>query len=136
MIEAEVIQRFEPRIKELLEEKIAIYSDSNEFKALLEEMKRKKREEMLSKIDEDIKAERESFLAAERAKAEKEAEEQRRLEEVMNENRRKVEEQRRVEAEEKAKQDEQKLIEIQRRQQHEEEEQRQRMVSVWRMEWG
>lgn len=136
MIEAEVIQRFEPRIKELLEEKIAIYSDSNEFKALLEEMKRKKREEMLSKIDEDIKAERESFLAAERAKAEKEAEEQRRLELVMEENRRKVEEQRRVEAEEKAKQDEQKLMEIQRRQQHEEEEQRQRMVSVWRVEEG
>jgi hypothetical protein len=136
LIEAEVIQRFEPRIKELLEEKIAIYSDSNEFKALLEEMKRKKREEMLSKIDEDIKAERESFLAAERAKAEKEAEEQRRLEEVMEENRRKVEEQRRVEAEEKAKQDEQKLMEIQRRQQHEEEEQRQRMVSVCGGEGG
>lgn len=130
LVDEEVIRRFDDRIKELLEEKVAIYCESSEFKNLLEGMKKRKREEMLSKIDEDVRAEREALLASEREKAEAAAEAQRKLDAVLEENRRKVEEQRRLELEEKARQDEQKLLQIQRRQQQEEEEERRRVVSV------
>lgn len=135
IVDEEVIKRFDDRIKELLEEKVSVYCESSEFKTFLEEMKKRKREEMLSKIDQDIRAERDALLALEREKAEAAAEEQRKLDEVLEENRRKVEEQRRLEMEEKARQDEQKLMQIQRRQQQEEEEERRRVVSV-EMEGG
>ncbi len=129
LINEQVVERFEGRIKELLEEKVSVYCESSEFKTLLEEMKRKKREEMLSKIDAEVKAEHDALLALEREKAEAAAEEQRRLDAVLEENRRKLEEQRRAEMDERARQDEAKLLEIQRRQQQEEEEERQRVVS-------
>jgi len=132
IVDEEVIRRFDDRIKELLEEKVSVYCESSEFKTFLDEMKKRKREEMLSKIDQDIRAEREAMLALEREKAEAAAEEQRKLDEVLEENRRKVEEQRRLEMEEKARQDEQKLMQIQRRQQQEEEAERRRVVSVGR----
>jgi len=125
-----VIRRFDSRIKEQLEEKVSVYCESSEFQKLLEDMKKRKREEMLNRIDQDIRAEREAVLDLERKRAEAEAEEKRKLAQVLEENRRKVEEQRRLEMEEKERQDEQKLLEIQRRQQMEEEEEKRRVVSV------
>ena len=49
IIEKEVIKRFDDKIQELLHEKVRIYSESSEFKTLMEEFRRKKREEMLAK---------------------------------------------------------------------------------------
>lgn len=49
MLEREVIRRFEARIQALADERVAAYAASPEFVALVEELKRKKREEMLAK---------------------------------------------------------------------------------------
>ncbi|EWM22075.1 hypothetical protein Naga_100039g28 [Nannochloropsis gaditana] len=130
ILDEEVIRRFDSRIKEQLEEKVSVYCESSEFQKLLEDMKKRKREEMLNRIDQDIRAEREAVLDLERKRAEAEAEEKRKLAQVLEENRRKVEEQRRLEMEEKERQDEQKLLEIQRRQQMEEEEEKRRVRGV------
>jgi hypothetical protein len=52
VLEREIIRRFESRIQSLAEERVAAYAASPEFVALVEELKRKKREEMLARCME------------------------------------------------------------------------------------
>ncbi len=49
VLERAIVKRFEARIQGLAEERVAAYAASPEFVALVEELKRKKREEMLAR---------------------------------------------------------------------------------------
>jgi rRNA processing protein Krr1/Pno1 len=69
---------------------VAAYVESNDYKIMVENLKRRERERMMSEVSTEIEKERDALLRSEREKLKKEVEEQRSVEEIIAENQRRI----------------------------------------------
>ena len=104
------------RIKLKADEEVQSYILSEEFKSMVDTMKRRERERILAEVQSEIEAEKASLLHQERQKLRQQQQAELDAEQILLQNKLKIEEQRRREYEQKLKQDAERLEEIQRRQ--------------------
>lgn len=69
---------------------VATYVESNEYKVMVENLKRRERERMMSEVLAEVEKEREALLKVEREKLKKEIEEKRSVDEILAENQRRI----------------------------------------------
>lgn len=120
-IENEIATLVAKKVKACAEEEVRRYVAGDEYKLMVENMKRRERERVMEEVREEIAREKAALLTAEREKLTKEVDENDRLEEILAENQRKIEEQKRRELEARQLEGAERLKEIQLRRQAEEE---------------
>ena len=110
-------------IKERVEEEVKAYMASSDFQAMVESIKRRERERMMTDVRAAIEREETEMLTVERARLQHESSSRIEAHEVALRNKLKIEEHQRAMYELKLQQDEQRLKDIQERQQ----------IEVWLM---
>ena len=106
-------------IKEKIKEEVRKYVETDDYKALVDAVKRKERERILKEVADEMQLEKEALLTAERRKHQDEILQEKEAKEILLQNRLVVEELQRKEFEDKQRADAQRLEEIQRKVQRE-----------------
>lgn len=70
---------------------VSVYVQSDDYKMMVETLKRRERERMMAEVTTEIAKEKEALLRAEREKIKKEIEESKSVEEILAENQRRIE---------------------------------------------
>lgn len=117
VLEDAVARHIAREVQMCTEEEIQKYLNSNEFKIMIESLKRREREKMLDEITTEIAKERENLLNAERKKINLELSKLRGSESILVENQKVIEDKQRKDLEKKQLEDAARLKEVQRRQQ-------------------
>mmetsp|Transcript_14775 Transcript_14775/g.20301 ORF Transcript_14775/g.20301 Transcript_14775/m.20301 type:complete len:224 (+) Transcript_14775:11-682(+) len=128
-VEDEVAKLVARKIKSQADEEVRLYISSNEFKSMVDTMKRRERERIMSEVQLEIEEEKSMLLAIAREKIKKEHQSKLDAEEILLQNKLRIEEQRRKEYELKMKQDAERLEEVQRKQKLEAELERQALLN-------
>lgn len=118
-VEEELVLIVARRVKALAEQQVQAYIASEEFKTMVDTMKRRERQRLLTEVQQEMEQERLAMIAEERAKMKREREQVLAAEEILLQNKLKIEEQRRREYEQKVQQDADRLAALQRRLQEE-----------------
>lgn len=116
-VEDEVAKLVAKRVKVKADEEVQRYILSDEFKAMVDTMKRRERERIFTEVQCEIEAEKVAMLASEREKLKLQRQMELDAEQILLQNKLKIEEQRRRDYELKIKQDAERLEEIRRKQQ-------------------
>lgn len=125
-IETATAHRVAREIKKCAHDEVQEYLASEDFKQMVENLKRRERERLLQDVTLQIAKERDAMLAQERDKLKKELAEQKSFEEILAENQKKIEDQHRKDLEDRQQADAARLQEVHRRHQQEQEQEMQR----------
>jgi len=115
-VQDEVAKLVAKKIKSQADEEVRLYISSNEFKSMVDTMKRRERERIMSEVQLEIEEEKSMLLTIAREKLKNEHQAKLDAEEILLQNKLRIEEQRRKEYELKMKQDSERLEEVQRKQ--------------------
>ena len=116
-VEDEVAKLVAKRVKLRADEEVQRYIVSEEFKAMVDTMKRRERERIFAEVQNEIETEKLAMLNAEKEKLKLQRQMELDAEQILLQNKLKIEEQRRRDYELKIKQDAERLEEIRRKQQ-------------------
>lgn len=123
-LEDAAAQRAVLEIKRCADQEVKVYLNSDDFKQMVENIKRRERERLLQDIMLEVSKERDAMLAVEREKMKKSIADRHSLNDILIQNQKKIEEQQRKDLEDRQVADAERLREIHRRKELQEEQDR------------